>query len=219
MSGKVFPHFTVDKAVYKDYNGIKKLYWQCKCECGNTFFSTKSTIYSGKVKSCGCYQKNLQRKRLLSSGSIHVGDIFGILKVVEKTQGADGKSIYECECECGNKVSLSGTHLKKRYSCGCMTSGYIDDTNVPKESFVHLGKKTQRNTSGCVGVSYHSDKRKWRAAICFAGKQHHLGYYDNKDDAIRARKIAEHNIYNDFTDFIEKSKNANNAFKDLGQEY
>lgn len=39
-----------------DYNN-KSFKYVCKCDCGNTTIQIYSDLKSGKVKSCGCYQK------------------------------------------------------------------------------------------------------------------------------------------------------------------
>jgi len=49
----------------------------------------------------------------------------------------------------------------------------------------------KNNTSGSVGVSWHSKREKWVATIYVEGKQLHLGYFDFKEDAILARMTAE----------------------------
>lgn len=212
LSGLTYPHFTVIEPIYKEYKGKNKLYWMCKCECGNIFYSTKTNIKKEKIKSCGCYQKKYQREKHLGKGKISVGEIFGLLKVVDTKVGEDGKTQYICNCECGNTITLSGSHLVKRYSCGCMSRDYISDTNVKVESFTHLGKKSKRNTSGCPGVYWKREKNKWQARIYFNGKDKHLGYFDNKEEAIKARKEAENDLYSKYSDVIDKMPNKNNAF-------
>ncbi len=46
------------------------------------------------------------------------------------------------------------------------------------------------NTSGVTGVWFHNQVNKWAAEI-FRGKKIHLGVFDTKEGAIRARKKAE----------------------------
>ena len=41
------------------------------------------------------------------------------------------------------------------------------------------------------GVCWSNECKKWRAYIGVNGKQKHLGYFDDIDDAIKARKDAE----------------------------
>lgn len=47
------------------------------------------------------------------------------------------------------------------------------------------------NTSGVVGVFWNKKCSKWRALIQANGQLKHLGLFDNFDDAVDARKIAE----------------------------
>jgi hypothetical protein len=42
------------------------------------------------------------------------------------------------------------------------------------------------NSSGYKGVSWHKTKNKWIASIKVHGKQYHLGYYHNAEDAYAA---------------------------------
>jgi hypothetical protein len=48
----------------------------------------------------------------------------------------------------------------------------------------------KKNTSGFVGVSFHKAIKKWAANITLGGKQKHLGYFDDKKEAINVRKAA-----------------------------
>lgn len=49
----------------------------------------------------------------------------------------------------------------------------------------------KHNKSGHKGVSWFKTRNKWRAVITYDGKQIHLGYYDNLEEAVEARKQAE----------------------------
>lgn len=60
MTGKKYNKLFVIKRVENDKDGNAK--WLCKCDCGNTFIAHGSRIRSGKVKSCGCLQKEVARK-------------------------------------------------------------------------------------------------------------------------------------------------------------
>ncbi len=50
--------------------------------------------------------------------------------------------------------------------------------------------KPKNNTSGFIGVSWSKTCNKWLASIRVQGKRIGLGFFDNKDDAIAARKAA-----------------------------
>ena len=48
------------------------------------------------------------------------------------------------------------------------------------------------NSSGYKGVSYAYRQKKWKAAISSAKKYNHIGYYETKERAYVAYKIAAH---------------------------
>ena len=51
--------------------------------------------------------------------------------------------------------------------------------------------KNSKNTSGFNGVYFDKAGKKWLACIWREGAQRHLGYFDNIEDAVEARRIAE----------------------------
>lgn len=56
----------------------------------------------------------------------------------------------------------------------------------------------KNNTSGVVGVWYRRDRKKWVAEIRVNYEKIVLGQFQNFDDAVRARKIAEIKYFGDF---------------------
>jgi hypothetical protein len=53
---------------------------------------------------------------------------------------------------------------------------------------------SRRNSSGAIGVSYSSSKGLWRAYVGLDGRQKHIGYFENIEDAKAARKVAQENL-------------------------
>lgn len=47
------------------------------------------------------------------------------------------------------------------------------------------------NTSGCSGVVWHKRDCRWQASIRHSGRKQHLGLFERREDAIRARREAE----------------------------
>ncbi len=66
-------------------------------------------------------------------------------------------------------------------------------------------KLNSNNTSGCTGVfqqSRHGQKtERWVAQISFQGKRYYLGCYDKLEDAVKAKKTAEEQLYDGFLDW------------------
>lgn len=52
-------------------------------------------------------------------------------------------------------------------------------------------RKYKCNTSGHTGVFWHNRLNKWQANIRSEGKLRHIGYYEDIEDAVEARKLAE----------------------------
>lgn len=56
----------------------------------------------------------------------------------------------------------------------------------------------RHNTSGLRGVTWKRDKQKWRAYINRANRQCHLGYFDTKEAAYEAYKVAAVEHFGEF---------------------
>lgn len=54
------------------------------------------------------------------------------------------------------------------------------------------------NTSGVTGVTWDKQRSKWAAQIVYKNKNHHLGRFNDFDDAVKARKDAEIKFYGDW---------------------
>lgn len=131
----------------------------------------------------------------------------------------NNRTFYYCKCDCGNEKWIRADVLLKAKSCGCerieklkcneklynayLDKNIIEGTNL---SIITRKKPTKANTSGNKGVSYEASKGKWVAQIWFKKKHYYLGRYNNKEDAIKARKEAEEKLHKEFLSSLE-SKN------------
>lgn len=66
-----------------------------------------------------------------------------------------------------------------------------------QENFFN-SKKKSNNTSGVTGVGFDKKSSKWRARICIDYKNINLGFYDDKNEAIKARLQAEQKYFKEF---------------------
>lgn len=140
------------------------------------------------------------------------GQRFGRLVVVKDTgkKYTNRSVIWECVCDCGNKRDVVAFSLKNEdtQSCGCMS--IEQKKTIGKEKTVPrflYSKKSKANTSGIKGVYWDKRKSTWKACIGFKGKLHHLGYFDNKQDAINARKEAEEKYFQPILEKYGKEPN------------
>lgn len=49
----------------------------------------------------------------------------------------------------------------------------------------------KNNSSGVTGVSWHKKRNAWQSLICYEGKKIHLGLFENFQEAVKTRKLAE----------------------------
>lgn len=60
------------------------------------------------------------------------GQKFGRLTVVKKNGCQNGHILWDCDCECGNTITVKGIHLKSGHtqSCGCYKKSQISKTQT-----------------------------------------------------------------------------------------
>ena len=56
----------------------------------------------------------------------------------------------------------------------------------------------RNNTSGVIGVHWDKVNKKWRVRVMLNGESKHLGYFVNKEDAIKARREGAIKYFGDF---------------------
>ncbi len=71
-------------------------------------------------------------------------------------------------------------------------------------------KLRQSNTSGVKGVYYDKRIGLWRAQITHNRKHHHLGNFENIEDATKARQEAAKELFGEFINKVELEININN---------
>lgn len=116
LTGQIFEKLTVlEKAPSRN----KRVYWKCKCECGNVLEVQADALNRGKTKSCG-YCGSHPSKLLDITGKR-----FGTLTVIRllEERGPSRQAIWECKCDCGQIIKVRGSSLRygEVSSCGSAT--------------------------------------------------------------------------------------------------
>ena len=199
LIGRRFGKLTVIRRA-EPKNKYKQVYYECRCDCGNTTVVRKGHLVSGETTSCGC-SKSEHRIKL-------EGTRVGRLSILEYL----GNQKYRCLCDCGNETIVNGQKLRtgNTVSCGCYRKELQEGENFRKTlgmgngtccALISSGKARKDSKSGYRGVTYVKDRNKWRAQICFQGRHMQLGTFDTKEEAIEARKKGEE-IF--FKPYLEK---------------
>ena len=142
---------------------------------------------------------------------------FGRLVVIEPTERRSSECVvWSCECDCGNKTEVISSSLLNGHtkSCGCLQKEAVVksvDENKFRVEGTNISTLTQKlrkdSTSGHKGVYWVKRRNKWRAIITIKGERHHLGYFENIQDAIKARKQAEEELFEPILEKYEGLKN------------
>lgn len=96
--------------------------WLCQCRCGNQRLVRQQDLLTGRTRSCGCARLQLKQAKAEKKYSL-VNQRFGRLLVLWKSKSKTGRSMtWDCRCDCGNIVRVTGTNLRtgKTKNCGCL---------------------------------------------------------------------------------------------------
>lgn len=129
---------------YKEENNLKKgfsSYWKCQCKCGTIFVAGSEPLRNGTIINCGCIKKT-------SKTNEFVGKQFGKLtvleqdcnkSVIEKQLGYKPTGLYWiCQCECGEKISVSTNYLTQTQNPHCPKCFIIHGYDLTGQQFGHL---------------------------------------------------------------------------------
>lgn len=181
--------------------------WLCKCDCGTEKIVMGSNLKRGTTVSCGCKHRNDL-----------AGQKIGKLIVLERSDkyGSRGKRqtrLWKCQCECGAITykatdTLTNPHISMCQDCAGAYAAKKARANAGFEAGTQISKikdrpDTSDNLSGVRGVYLDRKTGKYRARLKFQGKLYNLGCFTRLEDAIRARKRGEEEIFGTFLSAYE----------------
>lgn len=132
----------------------------------------------------------------------YIGKRFNHLTLIKNLNKLDkyNSKLALFKCDCGNTKELVFTQVLNGdvTSCSCENKGKKSNLtleSVRNKKIEFYKNKTQKNNkTGCTGISYINGK--YRVRIQINHKSKHIGYFDNLQDAIKARKNAEEKYFN-----------------------
>lgn len=108
-----------------------------------------------------------------------VGQKFGKLTVVRRDKNSGKQTMWGCECECGEQVSVGAHRLKngQTKSCGCLRFEILSK-RAKDITGVRFGRLVAISRSGIV-----NKKSKWKC-MCDCGKETTVNYQHLKDGQV-----------------------------------
>ncbi len=147
-----------------------------------------------------CPQRGKLIWRISNSSRARVGNIAGYID----TDGYRRVSVDGRKCQATNVIWLWVTGEWPDETIDHKDGNQSDDR---WDNLRHADRSQQQwntgvprnNLSGCKGIYWEARRKKWYAQITAKGTRKHLGYFDLKEDAITARRSAEHLYYGQFS--------------------
>lgn len=111
LTGKRFGKLTVENLVNQPEGRPKGIWYECKCDCGNTKLVKSAYLVAHNTTSCGnCEPTELLNKRY---GHLIVLRYDRINSIKTRRQS------WICKCDCGKEISLRADSLVYKNNCGC----------------------------------------------------------------------------------------------------
>lgn len=207
---------------YIDKNGKHRAMWLCECSCDNkTLISVRGdSLTNNHTKSCGCLQsENAHKIGKLNQeyNKYSLSGEYGIIwsantneRIYFDLEYADLLLRYNWYVDPQGyaAASINRKKVKMHILLGYKKYDHHNRNKLDnrKENLVQCttqentrnGSLRSTNKSGFIGVSQRKDTKRWEARITIDGRGVHLGYFLNKEDAVKARLQAEAEYFKEF---------------------
>lgn len=204
--GEKFGRLTV---VRKAENTGRRVVWVCICDCGKETVTFGYDMKTGKTMSCGCLRAELMTKHGMYKTRFYSVWANMVSRCANKSNeyyGGRGitvcdrwenflnfkEDMYESYQEHAKMYGEKNTTIER-----VDVNGNYEPDNVTwrtmQEQIVNR-RPNKNNTSGHVGIGWVAGRDKWRARVTVNGKEHHLGLFDDVNEAVLAREDFLKNI-------------------------
>lgn len=207
--------------------GIKKLFWNCQCDCGNITVVTSSNLTNkiSPTRSCGCYRverqhksKNTKANAWRVDGNVVVGttstqktflvdlDDFPLVRNYCWNISRNGYVVASAKNGATAALRLhrlvmgvTDSHIIVDHKNWDKTDNRKSNLRIATKSENNINiKRRSNNTSGYTGVTT-TRNGKYCARISIGNTRYYLGTYNTFQEAVDARHDAELRMHGEWT--------------------
>jgi hypothetical protein len=208
LSGQKFNHILVIERVPRERGSTGATKWKCVCDCGKNLVITGYELKIGHTKSCGCMK--VERIRLLNKKNYEEGfqktsEYQSWKAMIHRCNNPNyryyheygGRGISVCDRwrDFGLFLEDMGSKPSPKHSIDRIdVNGNYEPGNcrwATSEEQTRNSRVRKDGSSGVRGVYLDKTTGKWIANISVGGKKRKFGKYENKEDAIKARRELE----------------------------
>lgn len=220
--GKVFGRWLIlSERRSIDLQGTSRIVCDCRCSCGNNeiYEVRRDIIVRGESRSCGCITKELTRELGKSGKQYSEYDLSGEFGIGYTAKGEefyfDLEDFDLIKNECW-RLDKDGYVVTNKLKMHRIILGLTDKTqqvdhihfrnNDNRKENIRVCSNTENNRnkkiskhnkSGIIGVSYESDRNKWKCTISFDGTNI-IRRFDDMNSAILERLNLENELFKNF---------------------
>lgn len=154
----------------------------------------RSAIYhQGKSIELGYFKDEKEASRYYQAALTAIKEGKTINKKPQPTQTSSYTGVLKCKTSSKWKASISINNKKiwlGSFNTEEEAAEKRKQAEEDKKNGIAISPTRQKPTNSNKGIIYAKDKSKWRAVIWFNKRNNFIGYYDNEDDAVKAREKA-----------------------------
>lgn len=175
LTGKKFGRLLVISEADRGERAGRAQFWKCKCECGNETVTDSHSLTSGRIKSCGCYAREVRKhakitepKHGMTHTRLHTIWCHMRLRTSERATGKEKEDYYDRgirTCDEWNDLENGFMNFYK----WAMKNGYREDLTIDRID--NNGNYEPNNCRWATDIQQANNKRNNRM-IEYSGETH-----------------------------------------------